>query len=88
VPLSILLITGRIPSFSVSSRFTKPFKNNLPMNNCLTTQQALVSANRELITRFERKIQATLARIWGDNEAVSADAAEQATSAIQTEVES
>jgi type I restriction enzyme M protein len=28
--------------------------------------QALVNANRELITRFETKIQPTLARIWGD----------------------
>jgi len=30
--------------------------------------QALVNANRELITRFENKIQATLARIWGEAE--------------------
>jgi len=29
-------------------------------------EQALVAANRELITRFEQKIQATLARIWGE----------------------
>jgi hypothetical protein len=27
---------------------------------------ALVAANRELITRFEQKIQAILARIWGE----------------------
>ena len=25
-------------------------------------------ANRELITRFEKKIQATLARVWGEEE--------------------
>jgi len=31
----------------------------------IEAEQALVAANRELITRFERKIQATLARIWG-----------------------
>ena len=31
----------------------------------IETEQALVAANRELITRFEQKIQATLARIWG-----------------------
>ena len=31
-------------------------------------EQALVSANRELIVRFEKKIQATLARVWGDAE--------------------
>jgi Type I restriction modification DNA specificity domain len=31
-------------------------------------EQALVSGNRELIARFERKIQATLARVWGESE--------------------
>jgi type I restriction enzyme M protein len=31
-------------------------------------EQALVNANRELITRFEQKIQTTLARIWGEAE--------------------
>jgi type I restriction enzyme M protein len=29
-------------------------------------RRALVAANRELIARFEQKIQATLARIWGE----------------------
>jgi type I restriction enzyme M protein len=32
----------------------------------IEAEQALVAANRELITRFERKIQGTLARIWGE----------------------
>ena len=32
----------------------------------IEAEQALVAADRELITRFEQKIQATLARIWGD----------------------
>jgi len=50
-----------------------PFKIPLPP---LATQQAivaeieaeqkLVAANRELIARFEKKVQATLARIWGE----------------------
>ena len=31
----------------------------------IEAEQALVAANRELITRFEQKIQSTLARIWG-----------------------
>jgi type I restriction enzyme M protein len=31
----------------------------------IEAEQVLVAANRELITRFEQKIQATLARIWG-----------------------
>jgi len=52
-----------------------PFTIPLPP---LTTQQAivaeieaeqtLVAANRELITRFEQKIQATLARVWSEAE--------------------
>ena len=33
----------------------------------IEAEQALVTANKELITRFEKKIQATLARIWGDD---------------------
>jgi type I restriction enzyme M protein len=32
----------------------------------IEAEQALVAANRKLITRFERKIQATLARVWGE----------------------
>jgi type I restriction enzyme M protein len=32
----------------------------------IEAEQALVAANRELIERFENKIQATLARVWGD----------------------
>lgn len=34
----------------------------------IEAEQALVNANRELITRFEKKIQATLARVWGEDE--------------------
>jgi type I restriction enzyme M protein len=34
----------------------------------IKTEQALVAANRELIERFEKKIQATLARVWGEDE--------------------
>jgi type I restriction enzyme M protein len=39
----------------------------------IEAEQALVAANRELITRFEQKIQATLARIWGEDESVPAE---------------
>jgi type I restriction enzyme M protein len=35
----------------------------------IQAEQALVAANRELITRFEAKIAATLARVWGDSAA-------------------
>jgi len=40
----------------------------------IEAEQALVAANRELITRFEKKIQATLARIWGETAPVAAEA--------------
>ncbi|MHB1005848.1 MAG: N-6 DNA methylase [Chloroflexota bacterium] len=33
----------------------------------IEAEQALVAANRELIERFEKKIQATIARVWGDD---------------------
>ncbi len=33
----------------------------------IEAEQTLVAANRELITRFEHKIQATLARVWGED---------------------
>ena len=48
----------------------------IPIPDDVTTQQALVAeieaehalvaANRELITRFEKKIRTTLARVWGE----------------------
>ncbi len=38
----------------------------------IEAEQSLVAANRELITRFEQKIQATLTRIWGEDESVPA----------------
>jgi type I restriction enzyme M protein len=37
----------------------------------IEAEQNLVNANRELITRFEAKIQTTLSRIWGDESSVS-----------------
>ena len=33
----------------------------------IEAEQALVNANRELIERFEKKIQATIARVWGED---------------------
>lgn len=38
----------------------------------IEAEQALVAANRELIARFEKKIQATLARVWGEGVAPAA----------------
>ena len=34
----------------------------------IEAEQSLVNANRELIERFETKIQTTLARVWGEGE--------------------
>jgi type I restriction enzyme M protein len=38
----------------------------------IEAEQALVAANRGLIARFEKKIQATLARVWGEDDSGSA----------------
>jgi type I restriction enzyme M protein len=40
----------------------------------IEAEQALVAANRELMARFEQKIQATLARVWGEDEPAPAKA--------------
>lgn len=39
----------------------------------IEAEQALVNANRELFARFEKKIQATLARVWGEDDNTNAD---------------
>jgi type I restriction enzyme M protein len=58
---------------NLSSKWVEDYKIPLPPLTAqhaivaeIEAEQALVSANRELITRFETKIQATLARIWGE----------------------
>ncbi len=40
----------------------------------IEAEKALVAANRELIVRFEKKIQATLARVWGEDKPALAEA--------------
>ena len=40
----------------------------------IEAEQALIAANRELIERFEKKIQATLARVWGEDEPTPVEA--------------
>lgn len=39
----------------------------------IESEQALVAANRELIARFDHKIQATLGRVWGEDAAAPAE---------------
>ena len=40
----------------------------------IEAEQTLVAANRELIARFEKKIQATLARVWGAKKSATMEA--------------
>ena len=47
----------------------------------IEAEQALVAANRELIARFEKKIQATLARVGGEDVTQAAEAAAVAVAA-------
>jgi len=39
----------------------------------MEAEEALVRANRELIERFEEKIQATLARVWGEEDSAATE---------------
>jgi len=43
-----------------------PNTNPVPKRRKQASPRLRVNANRELITRFETKIQSTLARIWGE----------------------
>jgi len=40
----------------------------------IEAERKLVTANRELIERFEKKIQATMKRVWGEAEAETGNA--------------
>jgi type I restriction enzyme M protein len=76
---SSIIEDGIKPGVTVQSFYNGFFRDYpLPLPPLATQQaivaeieaeQALVAANRELITRFEQKIQATLARIWGEEAA-------------------
>ncbi|MEK7223911.1 MAG: N-6 DNA methylase [Pseudomonadota bacterium] len=73
-----ILADGIKPGVTVQSFYNGFFKDYAVPVPPLATQQAivaeieaeqaLVAANRELISRFEKKIQATLARVWGEDE--------------------
>ena len=54
-------------SIGISGRFGPEYAQQAIIAE-IEAEQALVNANRELIDRFEKKIQDTLARIWGDAE--------------------
>lgn len=46
--------------------FSFAIRNSSAIVAGIEAEQALVAANRELIARFEKKIQATLTRVWGE----------------------
>jgi hypothetical protein len=52
---------------------------SLPLRLCGFARETLHSqpANRERITRFEQKIQTTLARVWGEAEPACVDFGEK-----------
>jgi hypothetical protein len=50
---------------SVQSSATIGFE--IKLTDRIVALPGRLAANRELITRFEQKIQATLARIWGED---------------------
>jgi type I restriction enzyme M protein len=71
------LLSHPIESDGYKRHFGKLKESTIPLPPLTTQQavvaeieaeQALVAANRELIARFEQKIQATLARVWGEEE--------------------
>ena len=73
---SSILADGIKPGVTVQSFYNGFFKDyDIPLPPLATQQaivveieaeQTLVATNRELIVRFEKKIQSTLARIWGE----------------------
>ncbi len=50
-----------------------PFETQQAIVAEIEAEQALVNANRELIERFEKKIRAAIARVWGTNESSTAE---------------
>ncbi len=64
----------------MSLKAIRRFRIPLPPNEVqkriveeIDAEQTLVDGNRELIFRCDKKIQATLARVWGDDEPDSAE---------------
>ncbi len=64
------LTTEQIREFKIA---LPPFVAQQAIVTEIEAEQALVAANRELIERFEKKIQATLARVWGEDDSSPAE---------------
>ena len=68
---ALIRLAGGGAQPNISQKIVREFKIPLPPLEAqqaivaeIEAEQALVAANRELIARFEKKIQATLARVW------------------------
>ena len=80
---SSIIEDGIKPGVTVQSFYNGFFRDYpLPLPPLATQQaivaeieaeQALVAANRGLIERFEKKIQTTIARVWGEGEPTRAE---------------
>lgn len=57
------LTTAQIHEFQVA---LPPLATQRAIVSEIEAEQKLVAANRELITRMEKKIQSTIARVWGE----------------------
>jgi type I restriction enzyme M protein len=71
---ALIRLAGGGAQPNISQKIVREFRIPLPPLDTqqaivaeIEAEQALVAANRELITRFEKKIQATLARVWGES---------------------
>ncbi len=74
VPTMVAWATGGTFAELSKTRFCElqiplpPLATQRAMVTEIEAEQALVAANRELVARFEKKIQATLARVWGEDQ--------------------
>ncbi|MCB8788388.1 DUF4347 domain-containing protein [Planktothrix agardhii] len=66
VPTGNVSITGTCACVSPVKVSLPPLETQKAIVAEIEAEQTLVNANRELITRFEKKIQTTLNRIWGE----------------------
>ena len=71
---ALIRLAGGGAQPNISQKIVREFKIPLPPLATqlaivaeIESEQSLVEANRELITRFEQKIQNTLGRVWGED---------------------
>jgi len=63
VKIPVIYSASTAPSFACKRRLCENYKKKNPE---IEEEQTIVAANRELIARMEKKIQAVLGRVWED----------------------